>query len=258
MKIFSEFFKAQKVKAIVFYTLLFLLPAFVVQGKMRVVVTNSWTAAYARAAGIEEMIQLAPSDMVHPSEYELQINDLAKIMTADLIIFAGYENVILQIKQSSKVDDSKFLQIETGYSESSIIMAIELIAEKAGSQKLASQSIIGIKKLFAEAKSEVKALQLENKPTIVHFFQKPFVHEIGLQTVGVIGPAPLELHELASLVKKKAVFIIDNYHNPVSSPLLKMDKRLKSLEFINFPGAKGTSSLEDVIRYNLSLLKSIK
>jgi len=52
--------------------ILMILPFFVpAQKKINVLATNSWTAAYARAAGVEQIDQLAPSTLQHPAEYEL-------------------------------------------------------------------------------------------------------------------------------------------------------------------------------------------
>ena len=49
------------------------------QEQLNVVVTSSWTAAYLELAGITNYGMMAPSDMQHPSEYELQIDDIKKL-----------------------------------------------------------------------------------------------------------------------------------------------------------------------------------
>jgi zinc transport system substrate-binding protein len=221
------------------------------EGPIKVLASNSWTAAYVRAAGIENVELLAPSDMLHPSEYELSIDDFKKVDQADLIVFAGYEVVIQELQKMSNVDKSKFLKIETGYNFDKIAESIRRIASKTKTIDQAGKSIENIRKTFDVAKSEVKAKGLTNQPVIAHFFQEQFAREIGLNPVAIFGPAPLESYDLVELSGKKVVLIIDNIHNPVSQPLVEIVKNVRCVELINFPGIKNTRSIEDVIRYNV-------
>jgi zinc transport system substrate-binding protein len=220
------------------------------QKKFSVLATNSWTAAYARAAGVEQVDQLAPSSLQHPSEYELQISDLEKIKNADLIIYAGYEVVISQIMKSLKLDEKKYLKIETGYTQNQVIEPIRKIAEIAGTVSAANIVIDKLTALFAESRVAVEKAGLKGKPVIVHFFHSGFAKEMGMNPVAVIGPAPLELFNLGELAKKEVALIIDNQHNPIAQPLAGMKKGVRVVELLNFPGSKNTVSLEDVIRYN--------
>lgn len=224
------------------------------QNPIKVLASNAWTAAYVRAAGIESVELLAPSDMLHPSEYELSIDDFKKVEQADLIVFAGYEVFMQELQKMSKFDKTKFLKIETGYGFDQISESIKRIAYRTKTSELADKSIESIRKAFDVAKSEVKAKGLSNQPVIVHFFQQQFTKEVGLNPVAVFGPAPLESYNLVELSSKNAVLIIDNIHNPVSQPLTRIMKNVRSVELINFPGIKNTRSIEDVIRYNVRQL----
>jgi zinc transport system substrate-binding protein len=242
-----------------FLLIVLIIPLLVSAGdNLSVLATNSWTAAYARAAGIKHVDQLAPSSLLHPSEYELQITDLEKIKNADLVIYAGYEVVISQIKQSTKMDEKKFVKIETGYSEEQMAKAIMEIAVIAGTESSAKVSVERIRKLFTEQKDLIDHAGLKGKPVITHFFQRDFAKEIGLNVVGVFGPAPMELYELGELAKKNAVLLIDNAHNPISQPLAEMKKGVKVVELLNFPGIQNTSSIEDVIRLNVKKILDSK
>jgi zinc transport system substrate-binding protein len=239
--------------------IIMIIPFFVsAQKKFNVLATNGWTAAYARAAGVEQVDQLAPSSLQHPAEYELQIADLEKIKKADLIIYAGYEVIIPQIKQSLKLDEKKLLKIETGYTEQQVIEPILKIAGVAGTETVAKSSVERLRKLFAESRVQVEKAGLKGKPVICHFFYKGFAEEMGLNPVAVIGPAPLELFNLGELVKKEVVLIIDNAHNPIAQPLTEMKKGVRIVECINFPGLQNTNSLEDVIRYDVGKILGVK
>ncbi|MBE0655475.1 MAG: hypothetical protein IH594_16860, partial [Bacteroidales bacterium] len=100
-------------------TLIFLPFLLLVQCKTNpaaeggIIATNSWTAAYALAAGVDDVTVLAPYEMVHPSEYEMRPGDIARIEKADLVIYAGYEVMIDQIKTGLSLPEEKMLAILT-------------------------------------------------------------------------------------------------------------------------------------------------
>jgi len=221
------------------------------QKELNIVASTSWTAAYVKAAGVQNVGQLAPASLEHPSEYELNIGDLEKIKNADFIVYAGYEVVIKQIQQSLKVDQNKFIKIGTSYVESEIRSEVLKIAEKANTVDKAERSLKAIHQLFNEAKAEVEKSGLKGQPVIAHFFQAGFAKEIGLNPVAIFGPAPLESYNLGELAKKDAVLIIDNQHNPIAKPLSEIKKGTRTIELLNFPGLFNTVTIEDVIRYNV-------
>jgi zinc transport system substrate-binding protein len=226
---------------------------FVLQAQkgLNILASTSWTAAYAKAAGVQNIEQLAPSSLEHPSEYELQIGDIEKIKKADFIVYAGYETVISQIRQSLKIDQNKFIKIETSYIESQIRAEVIKIAEKTNTLEKAELSLGSIRQLFSKAKAEIEKNGMKGQPVITHFFQEGFAIEIGLDPVAVFGPAPLESYNLSELAKKDVVLIIDNLHNPIAQPLSEIKKGTRTVELLNFPGLFNTVTIEDVIRYNM-------
>lgn len=235
------------------YLFIFIITPFLSQAQkgLTILASTSWTAAYVKAAGVQQVDQLAPSLLEHPSEYELQIGDIEKIKNADYIVYAGYETVISQIQQSLKIDQKKFIKIETSYVESEIRLEVLKIAEKTKTVEKAELSLMSIHQLFTQAKEEVEKSGLKGKPVIAHFFQAGFSKEIGLNPVAVFGPAPLESYNLGELAKTEAVMIIDNRHNPIAQPLIEIKKGVKTVELLNFPGLFQTVTIDDVIRYNL-------
>lgn len=211
--------------------------SFSLQAKktLNVVVTNSWTAAYAEAAGVKNVIQLAPSNMVHPPEYELKPSDVLKIKNADLLIYAGYEVLMKTVFKNFNKPKDSMLKIKTGYSPVIMKESIMQIAKRTGTTDSAKKSVEEIDSFFKDARVKLKKLNLYGKPVLVHFHQVPFMKALGFEIAGVFGPGPLKAGDLRSLSKKNAVLIIDNAHNPVAGPLKEITG-LKTLEFINFPG----------------------
>lgn len=223
------------------------------QKDLNTLATNSWTAAYAEAAGLTNVKTLAPSSVLHPSEYELTIFDMKKIQNAEILIYAGYEVAVAQMKKMLILEAQKYFQIETGYTEESLTRAIRKIANRANTNDVAEQSIKQIGDFFSLARNYIEQNGLKGKPVIVHFFQKDFAKDLGLEPVAIIGPAPLEVYQIVELAQmKEAVMIIDNIHNPVSKPLSEILSGIPVVELINFPGPEGTASLHSVLEYNLS------
>jgi hypothetical protein len=226
------------------------------QDDLRVLASSSWTAAYVKAAGIERVETLAPSIMLHPSEYEITIFDMKKITETDLIVYAGYETAIAQMKKMLTLDAGKYFKIETGYARQSITNAINKIAVRANTTNSAAVSIKRINELFDKAEKEIEGLGLKGKPVIVHFFQEPFIRELGMEPVAVIGPATLEAYQIVDIAQMKEVaLIIDNIHNPVAQPLEEIMTGIPVVELVNFPGVEGTTSLGSVIEFNVAQLK---
>jgi zinc transport system substrate-binding protein len=223
-----------------------------------VVATNAWTAAYAVAAGATDVRVLTPYDMVHPSEYELRPGDITHLNNADVIIYAGYEIMMRQIRTSLNIPDERMLQIHTSYNMEEIEKSVMLIAAKLGTEEKTKENLNEIRESIQKAREWVIESGLDKVPTAVHFFQQSFVSEVGLQVETVFGPAPPEPRQILDITRTEASLIIDNAHNPSGGVLRETLSGADYLLFLNFPGMHGTRTLVDVIRYNADHLKSAR
>ncbi len=222
-----------------------------------VIATNAWTAAYALAAGIDSVTVLAPYEMVHPSEYEMRPGDIARIERADLIIHAGYEVMIEQIKAGLALPDEKILAINTSYNYEEIVQSVLQIAEKRQNEEIARKNLEEIKQVLDYGKEAIRKNGLDTIPVLVHFFQQSFASETGINSTGVFGPSPPEPRQILSLTRTRAKLIIDNAHNPSGGALRETIDNAGYVKLLNFPGLHGTRTLEDVIRYNVELLTAL-
>ncbi len=222
-----------------------------------IVATNAWTAAYARAAGAENISILAPYEMIHPSEYEMRPGDIARIQKADLILFAGYEVMVDQIKSGLELPDEKMLAITTSYNYEEIVQSVLKIAEKRESEEIARKNLEKIKKVLDYGKKIVRKNGLDTIPTLVHNFQQSFASETGIHPTGVFGPSPPEPRQILLLTRTRPVLIIDNAHTPSGGALLETVENAAYVEWLNFPGLYGTRTLEDVIKYNIEQITSL-
>ena len=217
-----------------------------------VVATNSWTAAFAEAAGAEKVDLLAPIDMMHPSEYELRPGDIKRLMDADIIIYAGYEVMTERLKKGLNIPSDKLLQINTDYSYASIEQSLMKIAETLGTTAHAHNNLLEIKQTLDEGRRALIEKKLFGKPVFVHRFQESIAKELGLVPVGLFGPAAPEALAIAESSNRDVFLILDNLHNPVGQPFREVLKDKPYKQLLNFPGSKNTKTLTDVIRYNIS------
>jgi len=223
-----------------------------------VVATNAWTAAYALAAGATDVRVLTPYELTHPSEYELRPGDITHLNNAEIIIYAGYEVMMEQIRSGLKIPDEKMLQIYTSYNMDEIENSVMQIARKLGTGELALKNLDEIRESLENAQKVVAESGLENSPAVVHFFQQSFVEEAGIEILDVFGPAPPEPRQILEMTQTDAALIIDNAHNPSGGALRETMPEKEYVVLLNFPGAHDTRTLEDVIEYNTNQLHSLR
>jgi zinc transport system substrate-binding protein len=222
-----------------------------------VVATNSWTAAFARCAGATEVITLAPMEMAHPSEYELRATDIPVVVHAKIIVYAGYETMVQRLKTGMELDSEVLQKIETDYNMPTIEKSVMKIAKLLGTEKIAIQNLDSIRHLLMEGRALCDKNASNARPILVNFFQQSIVKEMGFQIAGVFGPAALEAGDIDKMMKLESSVIIDNAHNPVGLPLQQTNPDAKYRQLLNFPGLHQTTTLLEVIQYNILQLSSL-
>ena len=243
----------KSIKFIVYF--LFLIPGICsAQKHLKVVVTSSWTAAYLELAGVTEYEIMAPYNMQHPSEYELQIDDIKKLKDADLIVCGGYETMMEKIRTGLQIDPDKILQVKTDYNLTHIKSSVQSIANKTGTSEIAQKNLTDIEELIEESRNMIKAERINEVPVLVQFFLKPISEELDLNISGIFGPRQLEAFDIQDLMKYEFEIIIDNAHNPSGQPLAESRENVKIVYLMNFPGMNNTHSIEDVIRENVQMI----
>lgn len=215
----------------------------------KVVASTSWTAAFARAAGAEEVTVLAPTTLQHPPEYELKPSDLQKIKEADLIIYAGYEQMAPRLASSADKKDA-LLQITTVNAPGVIADNLMAIARRLGTENTAQETIEQIQLFFDAWRSELASSGILDKPVLVQFHHQGPAAALRIEAVLVFGPAPLEAPGIIKAADTNAGLVIDNYHNPLAAPLRESLPDAVFVQWINFPNAQTGSDLIDVLRYN--------
>ncbi|MFW6290781.1 MAG: metal ABC transporter solute-binding protein, Zn/Mn family [Spirochaetota bacterium] len=219
----------------------------------QVVASTSWTAAFALAAGAEDVAVLAPYDLTHPPEYELRPTDIRTIMNADLVVYAGYENMVERLLDAAGDADAEALQIMTVHSMQAMTASITAIAEEIDTEERAARNLDSIRTFIADWSQEVAGYGLDEAPVLVHFHQRALAEGLGMNVVGVFGPAPLEARQIDELTKTSPTLIIDNGHNPVAQPVAETTSAPVSVWY-NFPGVDGSRTLLDIFEMNRAAL----
>jgi zinc transport system substrate-binding protein len=230
------------------FSLFRLVAAPVPETGASVVATTSWTAAFALAAGAEDVYVLAPYEMQHPPEYELKPSDMAILAEADFVIFGGYERMADKIQEALGADAPQLLRIQTDYSLATLEASIGSIAAALGTT--IEDPAGKFREFYADWRQEISGQGYLDAKVIAHAFLRPIAVEIGIEVVGVFGPAPLQAKQIVDLSGLRADIILDNWHNEVGKPLLEVMDDTKAIELINFPGAEGTRTLYDVLELN--------
>ena len=234
---------------------LFLLPVVCHgQEKLNIVVTSSWTASYVELAGISEYEMMAPLEMQHPSEYELQIDDIKNLKDADLIICGGYETMMEKIRTGLKIDPNVILQIKTDYNLENIRNSVRTIAKRTGTVEIAEQNLLEIEQIIIESREKINQEGISEVPVLVQFFLRPLSEELDLNISAIFGPRQLEAFDIQELMNHDFEMVIDNAHNPSGQPLAESKKNTKIVYLMNFPGLNDTRSIADVIRKNAEMI----
>lgn len=223
-----------------------------------VVATNSWTAAFAAAAGAKDIVTLAPAELRHPAEYEMKPSDVTLLKGARLIITTGFEVMAKRLAEAAGSRKIRVLRIDADYSLETMRTSILAIADILGTQDQARTSIADLETFLSSWKQELRDDGLYGAPIVVHVFQQPLMAELGFTIKGVFGPAPLEAAQITKLSAGKVTYIVDNWHNEVAAPLRETMPDARYASLINFPGPDDTKTLLDVLGDDRHILSTAK
>lgn len=222
--------------------------------RSRVLATTPWTAAFALAAGAEQVDLLAPYEMRHPPEYELRATDLRRVEEADLVVYAGYETMMDRLERVLGDGAVSSVQIDTTHTREAIERAVMRIAAALGTEEQARRNVAKIHHHLDEWSAELRSAGLYRETVLVHGFQVQLMEDLGVPVAGRFGPAPLEAQQIVRLSRTGASLIVDNWHNEVAQPLRETLPGASFVTFINFPGHRGTRTLLDVLQFNRAAL----
>ncbi|MGI6083363.1 MAG: ABC transporter substrate-binding protein [Limnochordia bacterium] len=212
--------------------------------------STSWVGAMAEAAGARDVTVLAPLELRHPPEYDFRPSDVQRTMSADYLIYAGYEQFVTKLQAAVGIPQHKLVQVTTTNIPTTLKQETRKLAALLGTQQ--EQQMW--EKEYDAAVADVLAMAAETglvgKRAVVHTFLTEFAEWLGLKVIGTFGGGEeVTPVKMASLVQLSPDIVVDNWHNEQGSGIAMAAGAPRAV-LINFPGHGGTQSLIDVLMYN--------
>lgn len=198
-----------------------------------VVASTSWVAAFALAAGIDDVSIVAPIDLQHPPDYDPKPSDLAAIADADFVLVAGFEG--FAERMADAVDgDAELITLQVDNTPSNIREQVQLLADTFGTEDRAQAWIDGFDARVAELEADLSEARGDRTVTAVaHTFMAYWTDLAGIEVVGTWGPQPASPGELAEFTSADPDLILLNAHVPAGGAF--DDLSALGVEIRNFP-----------------------
>lgn len=219
------------------------------EGQKPIVVSTPWVGAIVALAGGQQIVTLAPGDMLHPADYELTPSDVVAVANSRIIFYAGYERMAEKLQSETADGEIRLESVRTVNSPQNLIVMIGKISDILGTPEVARKSIAKIEEFYDGWHKDIKDAGATGKSIIVHLFQKDVMESLGFSVAETFGPAPLSAEKIVSIANSQGVLIVDNGHNPVAEPLAKeFEKSFVSL--FNFPIQSSKESFFTLLEEN--------
>lgn len=222
-------------------------------GPPRVVASTAWTAAIAQAAGADVAAVLAPWELRHPPERDFRPSDIAHVVAADYLVWAGYEQFIRQLMDAADIPADKVVHVQTANNPGHLVPLTRELARRWGTEDRQARW----EQHFLEETARIEAAAAAKGTGQIRVVSsghlKPFLDWLGYDVVATFGfdeLTPVRIHELAGL---EPHLVVDVWHNPAGEPLAEA-AGVPYVQLINFPGRDGTRTLLDVFRHNAQQL----
>lgn len=223
------------------------------------IASTSWTAAFADLAGVDNVSAIAPANLKHPPEYEITVSDIQKIMQSDFFIYAGFERMMRTLGssvQKSSAQKPEMIQISLNNSIETVRESTRKIAEIAGTQKENEKRLEEYVLFIKNASAELEKNGLKGAKVLVNINQRFLAEDLGFNVIATFGPEPVTSSQILDAKNGNYIFIIDNVHNPVGSPLSEVSPNAKYIAWRNFPEKTERNALLNMIKENVGQLKN--
>lgn len=230
--------------------LLFFMPCHAAASPI-VVAATGWAAAFARAAGAENVLVIAPENLQHPPDYDPKPSDLLRLRDADFIIMGGFEGFAQRLRDAA---GGKALLVEVQLQNSPEVIHKEVtrLGDLFGTSNKAKLFLDNFDTEYLELRDKVRQhMNSEGKRAVAQKFMSVWADFAGLELIGTFGPGQLQPGEMLHLSNLKPHIVLDNAHMPAGKPIAESAKA-QIVELINFPGPG--KDLLDVFRANAATL----
>lgn len=230
--------------------LLLAIPSQAATGPL-VAAATGWAAAFARAAGAENVLVIAPENLQHPPDYDPKPSDLLRMRDADFVILGGFEGFAQRLRDSA---GGKAAMVEVRLQNSPEVIRMEVLrlGDLFGTRDKAERFVEEFGREYEALRQEVReGFRASGKRVVTQKFMAMWADFAGLELFGTYGPGALQPGDLLRLSAMKPDLVLDNAHMPAGAPLAEATGA-GLVRLINFPGPG--MDLLDVFRANARAL----
>ncbi len=228
-------------------------PAANGQPALKFLASTSWTAGFMDIAGVDGVEIIAPASLRHPPEYEVTVSDIQKINDSSYFVYAGFERMMKTLGDAATAD-SKMIKIKCDNSVETVSLEAKKLAEIFGTQDECKKRLEEYCAVVEKGKNCLAKEGLSGAKVFCNKNQIYLAKDLGLELAQTFGPGEVTSEQIAFAKEQDFVFIIDNVHNPVGSPLLEVAPDAKYVVWRNFPETVERASLKKVIESNIDCL----
>ncbi len=216
------------------------------------VASTSWVGAIAKAAGASNVIVLAPLDLRHPPEYDFKPADVIAAAKADLILWAGYEGFVKNLRMAAGIPEDRVVKVATNNAPPQLRASVRSLAKRLGTTESIAAWERELDELEKQMLAGAKRARTASTKAAVQFHQQAFARYLGFDVAAVFGPGELTMGDVQKIEALGPDLIIDNWHSAQGEPLRGGGRRY--VQLVNFPGPFGNKAILDVVRYNAAQL----
>ena len=197
-----------------------------------VVASTSWAGAFATAAGARNVTLVAPASVPHAPDYDPKPSDLAKIATADYVLYAPFDSFAPRLKEAAG-GQAKTVELNLENTPATIHAEVTRLGQLFGTSTQATQWLASFDRRYAELSTQTKAAMPQPAPNAVaQVFMAYWGEFAGLPVTGTFGPEPVTPGKLAELTALHPGVVLANAHLPDNPAITGAS----TVELINYPG----------------------
>jgi zinc transport system substrate-binding protein len=203
----------------------------------KVVAATTWEAAYAKAAGAQDVKVIVPPSVQHAPDYDPKPSDLAAVADADIVLYAPFEGFVSKLKDASG-GKAQLVEMELNNSPDNVRGQVQRLAAMLGTQGAAESWLHEFDRTVQDVSGQLRAAWPEGKPprVVSQAFVSYMAQLAGAEVVGTYGPHQVTPGQLAELSGKQPDLVLGNAH--MSSQPVLPDSSAKQVALRNFPGAE--------------------
>ncbi|MGW4094016.1 metal ABC transporter solute-binding protein, Zn/Mn family [Nocardia sp. NPDC004750] len=199
-----------------------------------VVATTTWEAAFAEAAGAEDVKVIVPPSVHHAPDYDPKPSDLTAVAEADFVLYAPFEPFAAKIKEAAG-SKAELIEVDLDNSAAKVKAQVQALGERFGTTAAAQAWTATFSTEYDKLSGDVRSAWPGGKqPTVIAQVFSTWAAELaGAQIVGTYGPEPVRPGQLAELSAKKPQFVLDNAH--MSTGAVLPGSGVEQVSIVNYP-----------------------